>query len=219
MLIVIFLFSAARCCESLSEFPELDDDDKHRHLKSALIRYMSSYYLTILRRSGNSCIYDESGVDTGPEAASESDDDPDELETGPAGCTCEENCSHTGTRWGLIERERILHSDSCGFDTITAITQRALNHDFRTKWEAARRACDLLKPGQNTWDDVAVQNETCLSDYSIADDDGGKVFSASFGAPRIQLVCEGKSRKAILFLQLKDGVLKPLEGSAQGQQG
>ncbi len=61
-------------------------------------------------------------------------------------------------------------------------------------------------------------SKTCIAEYSIANQDT-VYFHAKFSAPRIQLICEEGSSKAILYLTIEDGHWTPIDRGRAAKSG
>jgi len=201
--VTLNLAKGARFCESSSIFTVTAQEQEAlvSKYKSVIIEYMTKQYFNMLASTGHYCIYHfDSREETIEE---ESDEEIDFTEE----CICESvsTCGHTGVRWVINERERVRTALASEFDIVTAVTQGSINTGFHSRWDAA--SAFVKKLGQRKiWEDAEVTSKTCVAEYSFADLDAIH-FHAKFSAPRVQLVCEEGSHKAILYLMIEEGHL------------
>ncbi|KLO12543.1 hypothetical protein SCHPADRAFT_410840 [Schizopora paradoxa] len=205
---VILKIETARYCEHLSSFGnQTFEEEIIINLRRTLVTYLTEYYLLLINTWGHRCVFvDEPHV--GP-------DGPDEDPTlDPHGCDCpdEHSCGHTGgVRWGILHRKFIEHSHCGEFDIVTAVTQGSINAAFKAIWEAAERRARNLG-SRHTWENLTTERDTCIADYSFVHEHHGEevFFSATFGAPKVELVCYEGSHKAIVHFTIQDGYFKTL---------
>ncbi|KAH8114471.1 hypothetical protein DFH11DRAFT_220480 [Phellopilus nigrolimitatus] len=221
--------TTARFCEHLSVFGEYDDVDVLVRVKSILVRYITMYYLAILEASETTVIFQhDKRVHVEVDDQAEPGDDGehgqgvDDNDFHVHDCTCpdETMCGHTGgVRWGVIQKRILSHTQSEGFDLITAVTQGAINAHFKALWEAARRA--LNSNAGPTWESPEREAETCLADFAFVHPDHGDevFFASSFGPPKLQLVCREDSCSVILYLHIVEGYMKTLGTGKSLQPG
>ncbi|KAA1474431.1 hypothetical protein DENSPDRAFT_882795 [Dentipellis sp. KUC8613] len=205
--------NTARFCEHLSSFAtDFADRTLFTRLRTTLIRYMTTRYLTIIEESKHYYVYhkDTRIVHTHEEESESSEGSEEEEELG---CWCEDaaDCGHTYVHghvyWGQVLRRTLARTAALAHDCVTAVTQGALNRQWRLLWaQAAQRAEALGVHAERSLKEVL---SLCLADY-IFERDGHVLFTASFGAPQIRLVCEPGSKKVIVYFSLKEGFLKTL---------
>ncbi|KLO12433.1 hypothetical protein SCHPADRAFT_420281 [Schizopora paradoxa] len=204
--------SSARYCEHLSFFGEQTFEEEIMiRLRSTLVRYLTEYYLLLIKLSGHHCVFHHD-VDLPPVCCP----CPGEPEEPPVddGCCCpdEHSCGHTGViRWGILHRKFIEHSHCGDFDIVTAVTQGSINAAFKALWEAAGRRVRNLG-SRHTWENVTTERDTCIADYSFVHEHHGEevFFSANFGAPKVQLICSEGSHKVMVYFTIQEGYFKML---------
>ncbi len=207
-------FIAARHCEHLSTFTGVfADKELFVRLKSTLVRYITTHYLSIVQRAGHHCIYHEDvrirGTTEETEEVSGEDDRYEE-------CNCEDeaSCGHeTIFRWGIIQKRRLTHTTTHNYDQIFAVTQGAINVHFKKLWQLATQKLKSLATNVRTYSSKELEIETCLAEYSLTHHEHGEevFFNASFGEPQIQLICNSDDSKSVVFyLSLRGGFLKTL---------
>ena len=203
--------SAARFCEHLSVISdEVDDIELTRQIRITLVKYVLKHYFILMEMYEWNAIYE-----AGPEQPTDSDSEPDESdEERCVGCTCSsiETCHHEGSMtWGIWKNQLITHTDMHGFDTIMAVTQHNINTHFKSLHAQAQQR--YVKLGsRHAWSTSEIETETCLADWSYVHEEYQEsvFFHSTFDAPRIQLVCNEGSQRAIFILSLRDGFLRPL---------
>ncbi|TFY65090.1 hypothetical protein EVG20_g5713 [Dentipellis fragilis] len=204
----------ARFCEHLSTFAtDFADRSLFVRLRSTLIRYMTTRYLTIIEESKHYYVYhkDTRIVHTHDEDSESSDAGSEEEEE--LGCWCEDaaDCGHTYVHghvyWGQVVRRMVTRSVALEADFATSVTQGALNKQWKLLWAQAAQKAEAF--GVHAERSLKEVLSLCLADY-IFERDGHVLFTASFGAPQVRLVCEPDSKKVILYFNLKEGYLKTL---------
>jgi len=236
---LIFIYPAARFCDHLSTFSGTQTVDVEivTRLRTTLIRYISQHYLAILEASEYSYIYHHDtrvNTEITEEETTEIIEDDTEITEGTSGygeqheerghygktyldehdCECENEaeCGHRGgVRWGVIKTGLIEHTHASEFDIVTSVTQGSINSTFRAWWEIARKAYHKLGK-RSTWERVEIERETCIADYSFVHEKHGDevFFSASFLAPKVQLICREGSQSVIVYFNIQSGFLKTL---------
>ncbi|THU95309.1 hypothetical protein K435DRAFT_839574 [Dendrothele bispora CBS 962.96] len=221
----------ARFCEHLSFFgAQTIEVDLFTRLRTTLVRYLTHHYLHILETSEYHCVYHHDtrvhvdiGEDEpyGPGEPGEFPDD-DHPEGGYHGgtglgdhdceCESESECGHKGgIQWGILTRGLVEYTHCSDFDIVTSVTQGSVNSTFYTWWEAAHNR--FIKLGKrHTWESVEIERDTCLADYSFVHEQHADevFFSASFLAPRIQLICKEGSQSVLLYFNIQSGFLRTL---------
>lgn len=210
---------AARFFEQLSTITAtFEDQELFDRLKKTLIRYITQHYITLIDSAGHTEIFHKDTRVTYLEHEHEQDITDDDFE-GDHGCDCEDeaSCGHEPTdgfiRWGVLAKDRVHACHPHDFDIVTAVTQGSINTHFRTIWETARRKVTSLGTRLRTYSSTELELETCLSEYSVVHPDHGDevFFTASFGAPQVQLVCSEGSHSVVFYLLLQEGRLKTLD--------
>ena len=203
------------------------DTDLYIRIKETVTRYIRTYYFAILERVSLHHIFqinertrrpvhlpgiehsDDDSVDHHHHHEHDNQDD----------CVCIDvgSCGHSGNngvKWGIIEHQRTTDTISTmkDFDFVTAVTQGAINAHFKQLWLTAYRRLRGLGDKKRTWESKEIEEETSLVDYSFVHHEHGDevFFSASFTAPKVQLICHEGSHKVIFYLHLTQGYLKTL---------
>ncbi len=215
-----YSYSAARYCEHLSFFGgQTFEEEIMIRLRSTLVRYLLEYYLVLIRTSNHHCVFDHdedkpAPGDVGCPGGPDEPDCPPGDGFGEHDCTCEheESCGHKGgIRWGIISKKLIEHSHCGEFDIVTAVTQGSINTAFFALWEAAQKRVEALG-SRHTWENHTTERDTCIADYSFTHEQHGEeiFFSGSFGAPKVQLMCNEGSHKVLVYFTVQQGFFKTL---------
>ena len=168
----------------LSEFPDYDVDKDDYQFHDRLIKFFDTDYYALMEGSRYNVIYefDDRWPLVNDEVFSPSRGGKD-IENWDA--DTERGRSKLGL-WKEITEQ----GDMCGFDIITAISQRSLNAHFYSLWESARQA----KHG--SWNALLAEwtHEECC-------------FEGRFREITIRLLSESS---AIVWIKLEGGSLKAL---------
>lgn len=195
---------AARFCEHLSVIPDTAVEFEYfTSVRVTLVRYILEVYFALIVTYSFHVI-----CEIGPEPLlTDIETDTDE----EFGCDCRDTCTHTGICWGTLPSRMITHTDMCGFDVITAVTQGSINLHLKHAYDSARQRCTTLG-STHTWSSAEIEMGTCMAGWTYVHKDHGDeaFFNASFDAPRLQLLCSEGSQKAILYLTIREGHLRVL---------
>lgn len=94
---------------------------------------------------------------------------------------------------GVRQQEIIKKTRTGSYDFIQVVSEQSIIEHFKILWQLSR--------------DATSEHSKLLGRWSHGDD-----FKASFGALRIRYLSD---EKAIVWIQLDDGTLKPLKGSVK----
>ena len=207
-----FLQQDPRICEGISKFPgECDDLKTFERLKEKAVNYLRDTYLSLFEHSGLYIYQEDDRVpEQSLDKAEDSDDDEsiDGADAGDCTCTQVENCGHLGVNWGILEERRQHMSDLQDFDFIMTVTQHSINEHLKALYDQAVKKIEQQKD-QRT--DDSVLKGIHLAQYKLFDKEGSQeLFSVTFAAPQVQLLCVEDRRKAIFRLNLRNGFLKTL---------
>lgn len=173
----------------------VDSDQDATECVNAVVEFISGEYLSILENAQYNIVYQYDvrwptmhGLFDQAEHHDEVESVFDDAEW--TGTGFEESGGRMSSR-SMVWRDICQHSDMCGFDQITALSQTAVNGHFRSSWmeEKSSSATTGL-----------------LSQWEKPD-----CFKAVFKPLSIRLRSDGR---AIIFVNLEEGYLKPLKNGA-----
>ena len=174
-------------------------------METVLVRYISEHwFIECLEASGILSFFDYELEQVPFESIGE--DFPRQPQ--PEDCWCKDvsTCKHVGVRWGLNEVERITKCDTGGYDLITAISQEELNHHLLKIWEQAK-----TRLSQKDAKSAEVLESLSIASYSFNYGKSSEpYFRTTFKAPHIQLLDDFGVKKAILYINIEQGYVKPL---------
>ncbi|TFK37966.1 hypothetical protein BDQ12DRAFT_132552 [Crucibulum laeve] len=181
--------STFRFCEHLSLFTGFDASiDFASSLKATFVEFID-YYGTVLEHAHFHVIH---AIDNTPVDISDSSSDSDSEDEGgrsPRGPRAEWELIPGKPKAGVTDI--IKKTRTFGYDFVQVISVQSIVEHFKTLWHLSRDSKD--------------EHTKCLTKWSYGED-----FTSTFGALKLRYL---SNDKAIIWIQLDDGVLKPLKST------
>ncbi|KAA1472024.1 hypothetical protein DENSPDRAFT_838165 [Dentipellis sp. KUC8613] len=187
--------STAHFSEQLSVFA--GNHVLYDRLRDALINYLSTKYLAIFEAVHHSFIFDSDFVFVPPT--------PEVEQVTDIGCWCPSGCTHSDANghvyWGPAIEKMVTYSDALPYDFATSVTQGSINNQLSILWTSASQQISVARN--------RLSSVHALAEYAFTFK-GRVLFSATFNAPEVQLICTPGSKKAVVHFHVREATLRSL---------